>query len=282
MGIIYVVATPMGNLEDITMRAVRILSEVDFIAAEDTRHSQRLLSHFNISTPLIAFHEFNEKEHCSLILKKVAAGAKVALISDAGTPLISDPGYFLIRSAHEQGILVSPIPGPSAVIAALCVSGLPTNAFVFEGFLPAKSKARQNRLMELREEVRTLIFYEAPHRILDLIDDLIQVFGGSREATLAKELTKKFETIRAAQLSELRQWLREDLLRQKGEFVVMVKGQVEPRAGQNLDETEVLSILQSELPLKQAVSLCAKITRQKKNVLYKKALLSSSIKADKL
>lgn len=277
---IYVVATPMGNLEDITLRAIRILSEVDFIAAEDTRHSQRLLSHFNISTPVVAFHEFNEKEHCALILKKVSEGAKVALISDAGTPLISDPGYFLIHSAHKQGIPVSPIPGPSAVVAALCVSGLPTHAFVFEGFLPAKAKARQNRLVELREEVRTLIFYEAPHRILDLVDDLIQIFGGFREVTLAKELTKKFETIHATQLNALNQWLKEDVLRQKGEFVVMVKGQSEPKTGQNLDALRVLSILQNELPLKQAVSLCAKITQQKKNILYKKALLSSSIVQD--
>lgn len=272
-GIVYVVATPIGNLDDMTVRATRILSEVNFIAAEDTRHSQRLLKHLNISVPLIALHDFNEKQSVAKLLKKVSEGASMALISDAGTPLISDPGYTLIHEAHEQGIKVSPIPGPCALIAALSAAGLPTDRFVFEGFLPPKSKQRQDRLVLLSEEPRTLVFYEAPHRIVDLIDDLNKIFGGSRSATLAKEITKTFETIYAATLADLKNWLIEDPARQKGEFVLVVKGQSTTKKNLALDEDAILEILQAELPLKQAVSLAAKITGQNKNAIYKKALV---------
>lgn len=272
-GIVYVVATPIGNLDDMTVRATRILSEVDFIAAEDTRHSQRLLKHLNISVPLIALHDFNEKQSVAKLLKKVSEGASMALISDAGTPLISDPGYTLIHEAHEQGIKVSPIPGPCALIAALSAAGLPTDRFVFEGFLPPKSKQRQDRLALLSEEPRTLVFYEAPHRIVDLIEDLNKIFGGSRSATLAKEITKTFETIYAATLADLKNWLVEDSARQKGEFVLVVKGQSTTKKNLALDEDAILEILQAELPLKQAVSLAAKITGQNKNAIYKKALV---------
>jgi len=271
-GIIYIVATPIGNLGDMTARAIRTLSEVDFIAAEDTKHSQRLLKHLNIAVPLVALHDFNEKQSVTKLLKKVAEGASMALISDAGTPLISDPGYALIHEAHEQSITVSPIPGPCAAIVALCASGLPTDRFIFEGFLPAKSKARQDRLNVLREESRTLIFYEAPHRIVELVNDLNEVFGGERLVTLAKELTKAFETIYATNLADLKNWLTEDAVRQKGEFVLVVKGQFATKQCLSLDAENVLAILQAELPLKQAVSLAAKITGQNKNVLYKKAL----------
>lgn len=276
-GIIYIVATPIGNLEDITLRAIRILREVHFIAAEDTRHSQRLLKHLNIATPLVALHDFNEKQRAEKLLKKVLEGASLALISDAGTPLISDPGYTLIQAAHEQGITVSPIPGPCAAIAALCASGLPTDRFVFEGFLPVKSKARQDRLHALCDEPRTLIFYEAPHRILDLVVDLNAIFGSSRRVTLAKEITKAFETIYATDLAGLKTWLEEQPIRQKGEFVLVVKGQTESRSSLDLDEDKVLAILQAELPLKQAVSLTAKILGKKKNAVYKRALLISSL-----
>lgn len=275
MGKIYVVATPIGNLGDITMRAIQILSEVDLIAAEDTRHSQKLLNHLNIVTPLIALHDFNEKERCDLILDKVIHGKKVALISDAGTPLISDPGYLLVHKALQKGVAVSPVPGPSAVIAALSVSGLPTNHFVFEGFLPVKKGARQKRLAFLREEARTIIFYEAPHRILDLVENLVEIFGEEREATLTKELTKTFETVHHSCLKSLLGWLNANPLHQKGEFVLMVKGQSEPNAEQNLDSDRILLLLQEALPLKQAVSLCARITGQNKNVLYRKALKNS-------
>jgi 16S rRNA (cytidine1402-2'-O)-methyltransferase len=271
-GIIYIVATPLGNLEDITARAIRILREVNFIAAEDTRHSQKLLKHLHISTPLIALHDFNERQRTANLLKKINEGASMALISDAGTPLISDPGYTLIHQAHEQGITVSPIPGPCAAIAALCASGLPTDRFVFEGFLPAKSKARQDRLQVLCKETRTLIFYEAPHRILDLVDDLVIVFGDSRLVTLAKELTKMFETIYFTNLAGLKAWLIEEPVRQKGEFVLVVQGQSESNVSLELDEDKLLAILQAELPLKQAVSLTAKILGKKRNAMYKKAL----------
>lgn len=272
-GIIYVVATPIGNLEDITLRAIRILREVHFIAVEDTRHSQKLLKHLNIAASLVALHDFNEKQRAEKLLKKVLEGASLALISDAGTPLISDPGYTLIQAAHEQGVTISPIPGPCAAIAALCASGLPTDRFVFEGFLPVKSKARHDRLQALCEEPRTLIFYEAPHRILEVVDDLNRIFGGSRKVTLAKEITKTFETIYATDLEGLKNWLEEQPIRQKGEFVLVVKGQTESRSSLKLDEDKVLAILQAELPLKQAVSLAAKILGQKKNAVYKKALL---------
>jgi 16S rRNA (cytidine1402-2'-O)-methyltransferase len=272
-GIIYIVATPIGNLEDITLRAIRILKDVDFIAAEDTRHSLRLLNHFNISTPLVALHDFNEKQRGQALLEKVIGGAKMALISDAGTPLISDPGYTLIHQAHEKGIPVSPIPGPCAAITALCASGLPTDRFVFEGFLPPKPKQRQDRLAMLRDEPRTLIFYESPHRIIDVVNDLNTIFTGTRAVTLAKELTKTFETIYATDLLGLQQWLLEDPVRQKGEFVLIVKGQSEKEKALNLLENSVLSLLQAELPLKQAVSLTAKITGQSKNSVYKQALL---------
>lgn len=274
-GVIFVVATPIGNLEDITARTTRILSEVDFIAAEDTRHSQRLLKRLNISVPLISLHDFNEKQSVAKLLKKVSDGASMALISDAGTPLISDPGYTLVHQAHEQGIQVSPIPGPCALIAALSAAGLPTDRFIFEGFLPPKSKQRQDRLALLSEESRTLIFYEAPHRIFDLIHDAEQIFGGSRPATLAKEITKTFETIYTATLTELKNWLAEDTARQKGEFVLIVKGQSETKKSLALNEDAILEILQAELPLKQAVSLTAKITGQNKNAIYKKALVQN-------
>ncbi len=271
-GVIYIVATPIGNLEDITIRAIRILKEVHFIAAEDTRHSQKLLKSLHISTPLIALHDFNEKQRTASLLKKVQEGAAIALIADAGTPLISDPGYTLVQKAHEQNITVIPIPGPCAAITALCASGLPTDRFVFEGFLPVKSQARQDRLKILSEELRTIILYEAPHRILELIEDLHRIFGGSRLVTLAKELTKTFETIYCANLTDLKEWLIADPVRQRGEFVLIVKGQSEPKSALNLAEDTVLAVLQAELPLKQAVSLTAKILGQKKNAIYKKAL----------
>jgi 16S rRNA (cytidine1402-2'-O)-methyltransferase len=277
MSMIYIVATPIGNLEDISLRAIRVLKEVDFIAAEDTRHSQKLLTRLHISTPLVAFHDFNEQKRYTSFLDKVAKGATMALISDAGTPLISDPGYRLIREAHQRGIPVSPIPGASAFVAALCASGLPTDRFVFEGFLPPKAKQRQDRLMQLRNEPRTLIFYESPHRILDLVHDLNDIFSGEREVALAKELTKAFETIYTAPLSNLQQWLLADPMRQKGEFVLIVAGESEVKKPLECPEERILSVLQRELPLKQAVALAAEMTGQPKNKLYKVALLQKQV-----
>jgi 16S rRNA (cytidine1402-2'-O)-methyltransferase len=271
--VIYIVGTPIGNLDDITTRAIKILSEVDFIAAEDTRHSQKLLRHFAVLTPLISLHDFNEKQRVDVLLKRIEKGESMALISDAGTPLISDPGYTLIRAAHERGITVSPIPGACAAIAALCASGLPTDRFVFEGFLTTKAKSRQEYLKQLALEPRTLIFYEAPHRIVALVDEMANFFGAARCAALVKELTKTFETIYCGSLVQIKNWLLADDLHQKGEFVLAVKGNPSVRKVLEVDEDAVLAILQAELPLKQAVALTAKITGGNKNALYKRALM---------
>ncbi len=196
IGTLYVVATPIGNLEDISARALRILNEVALIAAEDTRHSARLLQHFGIKTPLAACHEHNERDEGGRFIQRLLAGDSVALISDAGTPLISDPGYHLVRQARAACVRVVPVPGACALVAALCAAGLPSDRFIFEGFLPAKRTGRRTRLEQLRQEPRTLIFYEAPHRILDCLQDMASVFGGERVAVLGRELTKTFETLK--------------------------------------------------------------------------------------
>ncbi len=268
-GVLYVVATPIGNLGDMSPRAVEALSAADVIAAEDTRHSLPLLRHFGIKTPCIAVHEHNERERCAELVGRLQAGESIALISDAGTPLVSDPGYHLVRAAREQGMRVIPIPGPSAVISALSASGLPTDRFVFEGFLPAKSAARRHRLTELANDTRTIAFFESSHRILDSLSDMAQVFGADRMAVVARELTKMFETIHGDMLGALCDRMGADIHQQKGEFVVLVHGAA-PR-----DETEgsaeaerVLRILLTELPVKQAAVLAAKLTGQKKNFLY--------------
>ena len=202
-GSLYVVATPIGNLDDISARALRILREVALIAAEDTRHSARLLQHFGIQTPLAACHEHNERDQGGRCLARLQAGEDVALISDAGTPLISDPGYHLVRQARAAGFAVVPVPGACALIAALSAAGLPSDRFIFEGFLPAKAAGRRARLEQVREEPRTLIFYEAPHRILECLQDMCEVFGDDRPALLARELTKTFETLQGLPLAEL-------------------------------------------------------------------------------
>ncbi len=272
-GILYVVATPIGNLQDMSPRAIETLKSVDHIAAEDTRHSAPLLQHFEIKTPAIALHEHNERERTQKLLERLVSGESIALISDAGTPLINDPGYFLVREARKVGIRVVPIPGPSAVIAALSVSGLPTDKFCYEGFLPAKSKQRQEYLALLREETRTLVFYEAPHRVLASLEDMLQLFGPDREAVMARELTKRYETVHAAPLAALVEWVRMDANQQRGEIVLMVKGaeKVSTEADAiSLDH--LLKILLADLPLKQAVELAAKITRQRKNDIYQRAL----------
>lgn len=271
--VLYVVATPLGNLGDMSARAVEVLSGVDVIAAEDTRHSLPLLRHFGVKAPCIAYHEHNERERCVELVDRLAAGESVALISDAGTPLVSDPGYHLVRLARERGIRVVPVPGPSALIAALSVSGLPTDRFVFEGFLSAKPAARRQRLEDLSGDGRTLVFFESSHRILDSLEDMAQVLGGDREAVVARELTKLYETIHGDTLAGLCQWLHADANQRKGEFVVMVHGAA-PRGEEALDaEAErVLRVLLEELPVKQAAALAAKITGQKKNFLYRAAV----------
>jgi 16S rRNA (cytidine1402-2'-O)-methyltransferase len=224
LGQLYVVATPIGNLKDITLRALEILKSVDCIVAEDTRHSQALLLHFAINTPLTALHEHNERERTDKLLERLQKGESIALISDAGTPLISDPGYHLVREARLKGLSVTPVPGPCAAIAALSVAGVATDRFLFEGFLPAKSLARTQRLTELLRETRTIVFYEAPHRILDSLQTMREVWGNEKPAVIARELTKVYETITTGTLLELCEFVKRDPNQQRGEMVVIVEG----------------------------------------------------------
>lgn len=273
-GVLYVVATPIGNLDDISARALRVLREVKLIAAEDTRHSQRLLQHFGIETPLAPCHEHNEREQGGRFITRLLDGDDVALISDAGTPLISDPGFHLVRQARAAGIRVVPVPGPSALIAALSAAGLPSDRFIFEGFLPAKAAARRARLEALREEPRTLIFYEAPHRLLESLEAMKDVFGAERPVVLARELTKTFETLRDLPLGELCEWVRGDTNQQRGECVLLIGGWQAPQGDDavSADALRVLDLLLAELPLKRAAALAAEITGVRKNLLYQVAL----------
>ncbi len=277
-GTLYIVATPLGNLGDISQRAVETLRAADVIAAEDTRHSSRLMQHLGVATPMVALHDFNERERTESLLRRLEQGQKVALISDAGTPLISDPGFILVREVRAQGYPVVPVPGASAVIAALSASGLPTDRFIFEGFLPAKAKHRLERLQALRDEPRTLVFYEAPHRILETVTAMMEVFGGEREAVIARELTKTFETIHGAPLAELLDWMTADSNQQRGEFVVLVAGAppAEEGEGAALDVDALLLALLDELPVKKAAAIVAQVTGLKKNDLYKRALAMKS------
>ena len=272
-GTLYVVATPIGNLEDMTPRAARVLAQVDLIAAEDTRHSGKLLRHFGINTQTEALHEHNERSQVPRLIEILQKGKSIAFITDAGTPLVSDPGFHLVHSARGAGITVTPVPGACAAIAALSAAGLPSDRFVFEGFPPARSAARRAVFAKLRDETRTLIFYESPHRILESLQDIAEVFGGEREAVLARELTKQFETIRAGALTELYEWVRGDKDQQLGEFVLLVHGV--PRAQSEAVDAEVervLKVLLEELPVSQAAALAARITGLKKNRLYEFAL----------
>ncbi|KXJ57453.1 16S rRNA (cytidine(1402)-2'-O)-methyltransferase [Neptuniibacter pectenicola] len=270
---LYVVATPIGNLQDMTPRAIEVLQQVELIAAEDTRHSARLMAHCGIDTRLVSVHEHNERQRIETIVHQLQSGASVALISDAGTPLISDPGYVVVKGVREAGFRVVPVPGCVAFITALSAAGLPTDRFVFEGFLPHKSSGRKQQLKGLIGESRTLIFYESPHRILASLKDMRDVFGGERVVAVARELTKTYETIHVDQLTPLIEWMEADSNQQRGEFVVLVHG-VETKGEVLLDAKalEVLDILLAELPASQAASLAAKITGLKKKVLYQAAL----------
>ncbi len=271
-GTLYVVATPIGNLEDMTPRARRVLGEVDVIAAEDTRVSGALLRHFGIGTRPVAVHEHSEREQLEPLLARLREGRSVALMSDAGTPLVSDPGFRLVRAAHAAGIPVVPVPGACAAVAALSAAGLPCDRFAFEGFPPARAAARRAFFERLRAEPRTLVFYETPHRILECLADLAAAFGGGREAVVARELTKKFETIRHATLADQHAWFAEHAGQQRGEFVIVVRG-AQAAAGAAEDETgRILRALLEELPLKQAVALAARITGANRNDIYREAL----------
>lgn len=270
-GTLYVVATPIGNLEDMSPRACRVLAEADLIAAEDTRHSGRLLQHFDIRTPTVSLHEHNESARVPALLAKLQAGETLALISDAGTPLVSDPGFVLIRAAREAGIRVSPVPGPSALIAALSVAGLASDRFAFEGFLPAKAVARRKRLEALAGETRTLVFYESTHRLAAALDDFRAALGDQRRAVIARELTKLHETVYTGNLLELSRWAADSPEAGKGEAVLLVEGA--PDSGIEDQEVDrMLDVLLAELPVKQAAAIAAKLTGVKKNTLYQRAL----------
>lgn len=268
-GVLYVVATPIGNLADMVPRAVETLQQVDCIACEDTRRAAKLLDHFHISAKLLSYHEHNEDSTWPALLSRLQAGESLALISDAGTPTISDPGYALVREAQRAGVTVSPIPGASAAMAALSVSGLPSDRFCFEGFLPAKAAARNKRLQVLAKESRTLIFYEAPHRIIECLQDMINNFSGEREAVLARELTKMYETVRADTLTALLNFVTSDSQQQKGEIVIVVRGAVRVKT-ESVDEEgrRVADLLRPHMPPKQAAALAQEITGINKKQLY--------------
>ena len=272
--ILYIVATPIGNLMDISQRALQVLKEVDLIAAEDTRHSQLLLNHYGIRKPLLAYHEYNEEQQTKRLLEKLHCGENIALISDAGTPLVSDPGFSLVECVTQIGIRVVPIPGASALITALSASGLPSDCFYFAGFLPAKATAREKQLTALQTLTCTLIFYAAPHRIMMVLDSMIAVLGGQRQAAIGRELTKKFETFYYGDLEAIKQQLMQHSEQQKGEFVILVHGAEQREIEPSIDQLEqVLTVLLSELSLKQAVKLAAKLTGMSKNSVYGQALL---------
>lgn len=271
LSILYVVATPIGNLEDITERAKRILAEVDLIAAEDTRHTAQLLTHLNIRTSLTSYHDHNESVASRSLIDLIKSGKDVALVSDAGTPLIADPGYRLVRLAREEGIKVVPVPGPSAVIAALCVAGLPTDKFTYHGFLPAKTKALEDFLQKQKHETGTLVFYESPHRLVKTIQAIEKVFGASRLLVVARELTKTFEQVSFGTISETRQRIESGEITVKGEFVLLLQGQQEVES--NWDEHELLRALLAELPIGKAADIASRLTGRPKKDLYKIAVL---------
>ncbi|WP_439257885.1 16S rRNA (cytidine(1402)-2'-O)-methyltransferase [Lonepinella sp. BR2271] len=272
-GTLYIVATPIGNLQDITQRALDVFSKVDLIAAEDTRHSGLLLSHYGIKKPFFALHDHNEQQKADLLVEKLQQGQNIALISDAGTPLISDPGFHLVRKCRQAGLNVVPLPGACAAITALCASGIASDRFCFEGFLPAKSKARRDKLENLAKEDRTLIFYESTHRIADTLADVETVLGADRYVVLAREITKTWETISGDHVGNLRQWLAEDPNRTKGEMVLIIEGysQTENEAF-DPQAVKALQLISQALPLKKAAAIVAELYGAKKNALYQYGL----------
>ncbi|TEA27495.1 16S rRNA (cytidine(1402)-2'-O)-methyltransferase [Candidatus Schmidhempelia bombi] len=270
---LYIVATPIGNLADISQRAIDVLKQVDLIAAEDTRHTGLLLQQLLINGKLFSLHDHNEQQKAHQLIAKLKAGLSIALVSDAGTPLINDPGYHLVRQCHQQGIKVVPIPGACAAITALCAAGIASDRFIYEGFLPAKTKARQDKLTSLAQEPRTLIFYESTHRLIDTLQDIAHCFGADRYIVLAKELTKTWETIIGLPVKALLAWLADDEYRHKGEFVLIIEG-YQKQEHEQLDPKvlSTLTLLMQELPIKKAAALTAEIYNLKKNQLYKLAL----------
>ncbi len=272
-GTLYVVATPIGNLEDMSARAQRILGSVDVIAAEDTRRTRQLLNHFGIAVPCIALHEHNEHVMAPKLVSRMQGGESIALVSDAGTPLLSDPGFTLVRAAAAAGLTIVPIPGPSAMLSALCVSGLPTDRFLFEGFLPAKQGPRRRRLEELADQSATLVFFESPHRLASALKDMAAVLGGERPAVLARELTKIHETVLRDTLAALSERVTDDANQRRGEIVLLVgrsRGETDDTI--EIEAARVLDTLLRYLPTKEAAAAAAELTGEKKNTLYALAL----------
>lgn len=270
-GVLYIVATPIGNLEDFSPRAKKVLGNVDLIVAEDTRHSKPMLNQFGIETKICAYHDHNERQQTPKLIELLQQGQSIALISDAGTPLICDPGYHLLGAAHEKKIKVIPIPGVSAMVSALSVSGFSAEKFIFEGYLPAKQVARQNRIRQLQNEERTMVFYEVPHRIISFLEDGIDCFGAERQASLVKEISKLHEAVYRNTLNNILHWLEEDSDRCKGEFVIVVQGEKDSQF--DLAEAmRMLEILLKDHSVKESVKLATEILQGKKNDLYKLAM----------
>ena len=270
-GTLFIVATPIGNLEDLSPRARQTLADVDLIAAEDTRHTGRLLLHFGVKTRLLALHDHNEADRTATVIAELQSGKSVALVSDAGTPLISDPGYRLVQAAHEAGMTVSPIPGPSALTAALSVAGLPTDRFCFEGFLPAKKKARQDVLASLASESRTLVFYESVHRVGKCLHDMIGAFGADRSAFIGRELSKLHEQGSFATLGVLHEQVVSGEIASKGEFVIVVAGTCASKES-SLEVDQLVMELSGKLPDKEVARIVARVTGEKRNSIYKRLL----------
>ncbi len=272
-GTLYIVATPIGNLKDITQRAVETLQQVDWIAAEDTRHTQRLLQSLAINRPLISLHDHNEQARMGQLLEKLQAGESGALVSDAGTPLINDPGFHVVKLLRQQGIQVVPIPGPSAVITALSAAGLPTDRFSYEGFLPAKSQKRLNALIELKNDRRTLVFYESPHRLMDTLPALEEVLGAERQMAVGRELTKTYEQFVSGSIAEVLHYFTENSDKVRGEFVLMVMGAVEQEQTDVTEHDELIqAMLKQGLPVKQIAEIIAEVSGEKKKPIYNRVL----------
>lgn len=270
-GTLFIVATPIGNLEDLAPRARQTLADVDLIAAEDTRHTGRLLSHIGVKTRLLALHDYNEQQMAAKVVERLAAGKSVALVSDAGTPLVSDPGYRLVQAAHRRGIIVSPVPGTSALTAALSAAGLPTDRFCFEGFLPTKQVARRTAMSKLVNESRTLVFYESVHRICEFVQDLARIFGGDRAAFIGRELTKRHEQCVHSTLAGLCEQIADETIIRKGEFVIVVAG-CRDQGVPSIDVDRLLRELAGAMPSKQAAAIAARVTGQKRNLMYQRLL----------
>ena len=270
-GALYIVATPIGNLEDLSPRAKMVLENVDLIVAEDTRHSKAMLNQFGIGTKIRSYHDHNERKQTPVLMQQLQTGVSIALISDAGTPLICDPGYHLLLAAHAEKIKVIPVPGPSALISALSVAGFSSEKFIFEGYLPARQTARQQRLQQLKNETRTLVFYEAPHRILASLEDAIICYGGERQAVIAKEITKRHENIQRGTLVGLLNWLQSDKDLTKGEFVVVIQGNTTSQF--NTEEaSRILKLLLADHSVKEAARLTSEIMQGNRNDIYKLAM----------